>query len=674
MSEFRVTAISKLHAEFRVPGDKSMSHRAAILGGLSNGVCTIRNFLPSEDCLNTLHAMQSLGAEVEVLDELAGYGPIHLRIRGRSLKLTAPAAPIDCGNSGTGMRLLAGLLAGQPFTSELFGDASLSSRPMGRITGPLGEMGAKIECLGEKPGCAPLHIHPAKLAPVTYQMPVASAQVKSAVLLAGLFADGETTVIQPAETRDHTERMMESFGISLRCEGHAIAIRGGQVPQACDFTVPGDISSAAFWLVAAAALPGSRLLIKDVGLNPTRTAILKVLTRMGAHMIDIVRETNGEPIGNIEVHGAPLKGTTIFPSEVPNLIDEIPVIAVAAALAQGRTVIRNARELRVKETDRIATVVNNLRAMGAVVEEFGDGMEIEGGHPLHGAEIDSFGDHRIAMAFAIAGLFAKGDTVIRNTDCVNTSYPGFAHHLAAILREQSEPADFELPTVATQADIPAGSHFAIAIDGPAASGKSTLARLIAQELGLKMVNSGAMYRAVTWRVLRAGIDPRDSVSVIRLLERMEIRCGSKGMTSTITIDGINPEAELRSEAVNANVSTVSAIPEVRRHLIRMQREYLETGSVVMEGRDIGSVVFPDTPYKLYIDAAEHVRAARRGGDGEVDAIAKRDDADSKRKTAPLMVAEGATVLDTSELDIEAAVKAALEILRKQGLPIGDGPA
>jgi cytidylate kinase len=312
--------------------------------------------------------------------------------------------------------------------------------------------------------------------------------------------------------------------------------------------------------------------------------------------------------------------------------------------------------------------------MGAVVEEFGDGMEIEGGHPLHGAEIDSFGDHRIAMAFAIAGLFAKGDTVIRNTDCVNTSYPGFAHHLAAILREQSEPADFELPTVATQADIPAGSHFAIAIDGPAASGKSTLARLIAQELGLKMVNSGAMYRAVTWRVLRAGIDPRDSVSVIRLLERMEIRCGSKGMTSTITIDGINPEAELRSEAVNANVSTVSAIPEVRRHLIRMQREYLETGSVVMEGRDIGSVVFPDTPYKLYIDAAEHVRAARRGGDGEVDAIAKRDDADSKRKTAPLMVAEGATVLDTSELDIEAAVKAALEILRKQGLPIGDGPA
>lgn len=447
MSEFRVTAISKLHAEFSVPGDKSMSHRAAILGGLSNGVCTIRNFLPSEDCVNTLNAMKALGCRVEVLDELEGYGPIHLRIHGQSMKLTAPTAPIDCGNSGTGMRLLAGLLAGQSFTTELFGDASLSSRPMGRITVPLGQMGANIETLGEKPGCAPLKIHAAKLSPISYDMPVASAQVKSAVLLAGMFAEGKTTVTQPAVTRDHTERMLASFRVSTRTEGNTISIYGGQIPESCDFTVPGDISSAAFWLVAAAALPGSRLLIKDVGLNPTRTAILKVLSRMGAHMIDIVHDSEGEPIGNIEIHGAPLKGTTIFESEVPNLIDEIPVIAVAAALAQGKTVIRNARELRVKETDRITTVVDNLRAMGAEVQEFEDGMEIEGGRPLHGAEIDSFGDHRIAMAFAIAGLFAKGETVIKNTECVNTSYPGFSHHLDAILRERSQASDFNLPTV-----------------------------------------------------------------------------------------------------------------------------------------------------------------------------------------------------------------------------------
>ena len=447
MSEFRITAISKLHAEFTVPGDKSMSHRAAILGGLSNGTCTVRNFLPSEDCVNTLNAMQALGARHEVLDELAGYGPINLRIHGQSMKLSAPDAPIDCGNSGTGMRLLAGLLAGQSFTSELFGDASLSSRPMGRITIPLAQMGANIETLGEKPGCAPLRIHAAKVHPITYEMPVASAQVKSAVLLAGLFAEGTTTVIQPAETRDHTERMLASFGIHTRHDGKAISLDGGQTPQACDFTVPGDISSAAFWLVAAAALPGSRLLIKDVGLNPTRTAILKVLSRMGAHMTEIVHQSEGEPIGNIEIHGAPLTGTTIFLEEVPNLIDEIPVIAVAAALAQGRTIIRNAKELRVKETDRITTVVDNLRAMGAEVEEFEDGMEIVGGKPLHGATIDSFGDHRIAMAFAIAGLFATGETVIQNTDCVNTSYPGFAHHLKAVLLECSDAADFTLPTI-----------------------------------------------------------------------------------------------------------------------------------------------------------------------------------------------------------------------------------
>ena len=447
MSEFRITAISKLHAEFTVPGDKSMSHRAAILGGLSNGTCTVRNFLPSEDCVNTLNAMQALGARHEILDELAGYGPINLRIHGQSMKLSAPAAPIDCGNSGTGMRLLAGLLAGQSFTSELFGDASLSSRPMGRITIPLAQMGANIETLGKKPGCAPLRIHAAKVHPITYEMPVASAQVKSAVLLAGLFAEGTTTVIQPAETRDHTERMLASFGIHTRHDGKAISLDGGQTPQACDFTVPGDISSAAFWLVAAAALPGSRLLIKDVGLNPTRTAILKVLSRMGAHMTEIVHQSEGEPIGNIEIHGAALTGTTIFLEEVPNLIDEIPVIAVAAALAQGRTIIRNAKELRVKETDRITTVVDNLRAMGAEVEEFEDGMEIVGGKPLHGATIDSFGDHRIAMAFAIAGLFATGETVIQNTDCVNTSYPGFAHHLKAVMLECSDAADFTLPTI-----------------------------------------------------------------------------------------------------------------------------------------------------------------------------------------------------------------------------------
>lgn len=447
MSTLRVKAISSLHAEFSVPGDKSISHRAAIFGGLSNGICEVSNFLPSEDCLNTLKAMRSLGAHFDVLEELEGYGPIKLRIHGKSMQLTAPESPIDCGNSGTGMRLLAGLLAGQKFSSELFGDASLSSRPMGRITIPLEQMGAKLKTLGEKPGCAPLKIDGTKLHPIDYEMPVASAQVKSAVLLAGLFAEGITSVTQPSVTRDHTERMMAAFRLTCKTVDNKISVPGGQMPESCDFVVPGDISSAAFWLVAAAAMPGSRLLLKDVGLNPTRTAILKVLSRMGAHLTETVHSTEGEAIGNIEIHGAELSGTTLLPEEIPNLIDEIPVIAVAAALAKGETHIRNARELRVKETDRITTTVENLRKMGVDVDEFEDGMIIRGCKKLKGAEIESHGDHRIAMAFCIAGLFAKGETIVNGTDCINTSYPGFAHHLDAIRHEKTHASDFTLPVV-----------------------------------------------------------------------------------------------------------------------------------------------------------------------------------------------------------------------------------
>ena len=451
MSEFKVKAISHLNAEFSVPGDKSMSHRAAIIAGLSSGECEIRNFLPSEDCLNTLKAMGSLGVNYDIIEEMEGYGPTVIRIKGRNMKLQKAPFPIDCGNSGTGMRLLAGLLAAQPFDTELYGDDSLSSRPMGRIINPLSQMGANIESKGAKPGCAPLLIHGGTLQPITYDMPVASAQVKRAILLAGLFCEGKTTVIQPAETRDHTERMLAAFRVRTQREGNTITIRGGQVPEARDFHVPGDISSAAFWLVAAAALNGSRLLIQNVGLNETRNAIITVLVRMGAKISDIVRsQEDGEPIGNIEVCGRGLVGTVIRPEEVPNLIDEIPVIAVAAALAEGTTVIRNAHELRVKETDRIKTVVDNLRLMGADVTEFDDGMEITGGKKLHGAVLQSFGDHRIAMAFAIAGLFAEGETIIENTDCVNTSYPGFSKHLQAIMKEKSDHAAFEMKTIIHQ--------------------------------------------------------------------------------------------------------------------------------------------------------------------------------------------------------------------------------
>ncbi len=433
MSSIKVKPIHTFRAEFEVPGDKSISHRAAILAGLSNGECKIDNYLPSEDCLCTLNAMASLGVEYEVLESLDGYGPTSLIIRGRNMQLSQPTEEVDCGNSGTGMRLLAGLLAAQPFESVLTGDASLCSRPMGRITKPLEQMGASIQTRGEKPGCAPLRITGGELKGITYEMPVASAQVKSAILLAGLFTEGKTAVVQPNETRDHTERMLAYFQINSLREGDEISVSGGQIPNARDFRIPGDISSASFWIVAAACMPGAYLLIKNVGLNATRTALLDVLIRMGAKIEKVVlSEEYGEPYGNIEVTGQQLHGTEVKPEEVPNLIDEVPILAVAGALAQGKTSIRNAKELRVKESDRIATVATNLRAIGGNVEEFEDGMEITGGSPLHGETLDSYGDHRIAMAFAIAGLYAQGEMVLTNTDCINTSYPGFVDHLAAI--------------------------------------------------------------------------------------------------------------------------------------------------------------------------------------------------------------------------------------------------
>ncbi len=431
MSEtFQVSPGGVLTGELSVPGDKSISHRAAILSGLSDGDCRIENFLSSEDCVNTLKAMANLGVTYTVTRGTVD-APIDMVISGKGGQLLAPKAPLDCGNSGTGMRLLAGVLAAQSFDSELIGDESLSGRPMGRIMTPLQEMGAQIDAAGEKAGCAPLKITGGQLTPIDYTLPMASAQVKSAVLLAGLFAPGTTVVHQPATTRDHTERLFHAYGIDCQTEGNTITLEGLQAVKACDLIVPGDISSAAFWIVAAACSPGAKLKITNVGLNPTRTAIVDVIERMGARIEREVISSEGEPLGHLTIYGSELTGTEILPEEVPNLIDEVPILAVAGALASGRTVIRNAHELRVKETDRIDTVVKNLRTMGVDVDEFEDGLEIPGGQHFTGATVQSYGDHRIAMAFAIAGLLAKeGETTVENTACVNTSYPSFRDHLS----------------------------------------------------------------------------------------------------------------------------------------------------------------------------------------------------------------------------------------------------
>jgi 3-phosphoshikimate 1-carboxyvinyltransferase len=432
MSLLTVKRLQQLPAEITVPGDKSISHRAAMFAGMAEGTTVVSGFLPSEDCLCSLRAMEALGAVVEPLEEAEGVGLVKMAITGRAMKLRAPTEPVDCGNSGTTMRLLSGILAGQPFTTELFGDASLSKRPMKRIADPLGLMGAKVTGQGEKI-CAPITISGGALQPIQYALPVASAQVKSAVLLAGLFAPGTTTVIEPLPTRNHTERIMSHFGVEWERQGTEVSVEGGQVPKAKDLVVPGDISSAAFWLVAAAAVPGGRLVLNNVGLNETRTGVIAVLERMGAKVTRSEETTDGEPRGRVTIEGGELVGTVIGGAEIPNVIDELPVLAVAGALAKGKTVIKDAAELRVKETDRIAAVAANLRLMGVTVTEFEDGMEIEGGAALRGATIPTFHDHRIAMAFAIAGLFAEGETVVEGSECIRTSYPNFEQHLSWFL-------------------------------------------------------------------------------------------------------------------------------------------------------------------------------------------------------------------------------------------------
>ena len=438
MSELRVKRAPLIQAEVTVPGDKSISHRAAIFAALSNGLCVLHDFSPGEDCWSTVKALRTLGVKIDQHET----EPTTLLVHGRYRQLGAPAKPIDCGNSGTTMRLLAGLLAGQPFRSRLIGDKSLSGRPMNRIIAPLTEMGAKITAEGQD-GRAPLVIEGQTLRGIDYHLPMASAQVKTAVLLAGLYATGETSVTEPGQSRDHTERLMRYFLVKLqqpeareRAEGepNRITIQGGQTPESRNFTVPGDLSSAAFWLAAAAAQPGARLLVKKIGLNDTRTGVLGVLLRMGAHVHEVVEDIEQvEPTGTVEVLGARLHGTVIEGREIPNVIDEIPILAVLGALAIGQTVIRNAAELRVKETDRLRAVATNLRVMGAQVEEYNDGLVITGGRPLVGARLPSFGDHRIAMAFAIAGLFAEGETVIEDTACIETSYPGFEATLESII-------------------------------------------------------------------------------------------------------------------------------------------------------------------------------------------------------------------------------------------------
>lgn len=408
-----------LQGEINIPGDKSISHRAVMIGAISEGTTEVTNFLQGADCLSTISCFQKMGIEIENTPE-------KITIHGKGLHgLSAPTEILDCGNSGTTTRLISGILSGQDFSSTLTGDASIQKRPMLRIMKPLREMGANIESIKDN-NCAPLEIKGSILQGISYQSPIASAQVKSAILLAGLYANGTTSVTEPYVSRNHSEIMLSHFGAKLEIKDTTVTIHPNPVLTGQKVEVPGDISSAAYFIAAGLLVPGSKLLLKNVGINPTRDGILRIAKEMGGN-IEILNERTacGEPVADLVVSNSTLHGITIGGEIIPTLIDEIPIIAIMAAFAEGTTIIKDAAELKVKESDRIAVMVDNLTAMGCDIEGTDDGMIIHGGKPLHGATIKTKKDHRIAMSFAIADLMAEGTTTLLDKDCVDISFPTF---------------------------------------------------------------------------------------------------------------------------------------------------------------------------------------------------------------------------------------------------------
>lgn len=416
---------TRLRGELTVPGDKSISHRAVMFGSLAQGTTRITHFLEGADCLSTISCFRKMGVDIE-------RNASEILVHGKGLHgLSASSEILDVGNSGTTTRLISGILAGQSFTSELNGDASIQSRPMKRIMTPLQSMGADIVSIKGN-GCAPLRITGKPLQAVHYQSPVASAQVKSCVLLAGMYADGITRVTEPVLSRNHTEIMLNYLGAKVTSQGTTASIEPEPVLKAREIQVPGDISSAAYFIAAGLLTPDSQILLRNVGINPTRDGILKICRAMGADITLLNVNDEGEPVADLLIRSSQLHGTTVEGSIIPTLIDEIPMIAVMAAFAEGTTVIRDATELKVKESDRIAVVTEGLRRMGADIQPTEDGMIIHGGKPLQGAKINSYLDHRIAMSFAVAGTICDGTMDIVNGDCVNISYPGFYNDLYSL--------------------------------------------------------------------------------------------------------------------------------------------------------------------------------------------------------------------------------------------------
>ncbi len=644
-----------LVGRLRLPGDKSISHRALLLGSMAEGTSTIRGLSDGADVASTEAAVRALG--VAVTRHGAG-----VEVEGGSSRWHRAGGAIDCGNSGTSMRLLAGVLAACPWSTVLTGDESLSRRPMDRVAEPLEAMGADVAGQGPR-ALPPITVTGGPLHGIDWTTRVASAQVKSAILLAGVQAEGTTIVREHVPTRAHTEEMLERAGADIEVtpwdSGRAVTVRRSSL-RPLDLDVPGDPSQAAFWIVAGTIVPGSEVTVTHLYPGTERVGFLGVLQRMGALL---VRQEDEEGFLSVTTVPGSLEGTVVQAAEIPSL-DEVPVLAVAAAVASGTTDFVSMGELRLKETDRLSAVAQLVSAFGARAEVRGDDLRVHGtGGALRGARIDSGGDHRLAMAAAVAALAARGPTIIEGFASVATSYPGFLQDLAELAGEVWEPVEAGGGREATRRggrpNAPASGipGVVIAVDGPAGAGKSTVSSAISDRLGIPRLDTGAMYRAVTWLALERGLDPDDRHAVAEIARGATLDVGP-----VVRIDGIDVTEEIRAPRINQAVSLVAANPEVRAELVAAQRRWVaQRAGAVVEGRDIGSVVLPDAAIKVYLTADPQERAQRRFEEGH-DGVERRDRFDSSRTTSPLTVAPGARVIDTTNRSVDEVVEEILSWL------------
>ncbi len=643
-----------------------------MLSALSAEPSRISGALVSEDTEATARILRALGVGIPSLEagsfEVKGGG-----VRG----LESPGEVLDCGNSGTSARLLLGVLAGVGLRAEMTGDQSLRSRPMARVMDPLTAMGARFDSLGE-PGQLPIRVCGGTLGPIDYRSAIASAQVKSAVLLAGLTSGNWVLYAEPCRSRDHSERMLEALGIPLIEHWHegAWRVELREPPEGLPglhWRVPGDFSAAAFWLTYGLLRGGSQpLRIEAVGLNPTRTGLLDVVRRMAGRVeVEALRD-GPEPQGDLVVWPSELRATDIGAAEVPSLIDELPVFAILAARAEGRSRVTGAAELRVKESDRIRTIVHNLDVLGAEVGELSDGFEVEGASgPLTG-RVRCGGDHRIAMAFAVLGALPEADVEIDQPDAVAVSYPGFLEALVRLSGSSRSSREGARVSAGRRAPV-------VTIDGPAGSGKSSTARAVARGLGFLHLDSGALYRGLTLAFLRRGW-PADTWSerTEAEIEALGLRALPRGGEVEVWMEGARlAERDLRSEAVTAHVSRVAGLPRVRAALLTLQRQAAAEGGLVADGRDMGTVVFPNAEVKVFLTADLTERARRRllQREGvkpapgsvrrEASRLQGRDFADAHREHAPLRAAPDAHHIDTSALDFEGQVQAVLALVAAQ---------